>query len=89
LSRVKTGRSRIRLEIEIEIGLEFNQSEERKPISSLPEINIESVKKFEYVKTRKNDCLYKKNHKFFLHINGQKFNSILVSCCTLEEKIVY
>jgi len=26
---------RIRLEIEIEIGLEFNQSEERKPISSL------------------------------------------------------
>jgi len=27
--------SGIRLEIEIEIGLEFNQSEERKPISSL------------------------------------------------------
>jgi len=28
-------KTRIRLEIEIEIGLEFNQSEERKPISSL------------------------------------------------------
>jgi len=28
-------KARIRLEIEIEIGLEFNQSEERKPISSL------------------------------------------------------
>jgi len=28
-------KSSIRLEIEIEIGLEFNQLEERKPISSL------------------------------------------------------
>jgi len=28
-------KARIRLEIEIEIRLEFNQSEERKPISSL------------------------------------------------------
>jgi len=28
-------KAHIRLEIEIEIGLEFNQSEERKPISSL------------------------------------------------------
>jgi len=28
-------KARIRLEIEIEIGLEFNQSEGRKPISSL------------------------------------------------------
>jgi len=25
----------------------------------------------------------------FLHIKGQKFNTILVSCCTLKEKIVY
>jgi len=31
-SNIKT---RIRLEIEIEIGLEFNQSEERKPILGL------------------------------------------------------
>jgi len=28
-------KAHIRLEIEIEIGLKFNQSEERKPISSL------------------------------------------------------
>jgi len=28
-------KARIRLEIKIEIGLEFNQSEKRKPISSL------------------------------------------------------
>jgi len=28
-------KARTRLKIEIEIGLEFNQSEERKPISSL------------------------------------------------------
>jgi len=28
-------KARIRLKVEIEIGLKFNQSEERKPISSL------------------------------------------------------
>jgi len=31
----KHPKARIRLKIEIEIGLEFNQPEERKPISSL------------------------------------------------------
>jgi len=60
-------------------------------LATLPEINIESVKKFEYAKNRKNACFYDKKIKnvLVLHVKGQKFNTILVSCCTLEEKIVY
>jgi len=35
IDTIQPYKARIRLEIETEIGLEFNQSEERKPISSL------------------------------------------------------
>jgi len=46
----------------------------------LPEINIESIKKFENAKNRKMPVFTKKFINFlFLHITGQKFNTILVS----------
>jgi len=60
-------------------------------LATLPEINIESEKKFEYAKNKKKACFYNKKIKNFLilHVEGQKFNTILVSSFTLEEKIVY
>jgi len=39
-------KARIRPEIKIEIGLEFNESEERKPISSLANSALNGQKKF-------------------------------------------
>jgi len=60
-------------------------------LAILPEINIESVKKFKNAKKKQKKSVFTKKliNFLFLHITGQKFNTILVSYCTLKEKIVY
>jgi len=57
----------------------------------LPEIIIESVKKIrERAKIEEMTVFTKKFINFlFLHITGQEFNTILVSCCTLKKKILF